>query len=49
LPKTTSYCAEVQLAFGRPFRAGLVMGSYPGLKPWTVLSDHFVINNRYYQ
>jgi hypothetical protein len=28
--------------FGRPFRARLLVGSYPGLKPWAMLFSHFM-------
>jgi len=34
--------AQRNPSVGRPFRA-FVVGTHPGLKPWAVLSDHFMV------
>jgi hypothetical protein len=33
---------ESELPVGRPFKAILLLGLNPGLKPWAILSSHFV-------
>ena len=35
----------VNARFGRHFQGGLRASSNPGLKPWAILSDHFMVQN----
>jgi hypothetical protein len=40
-----SVCIAPALRVGDAFRARLAT-SYPGLKPWAILSDHFMVKNQ---
>ena len=39
----TNQDPKVKADFGRPFRARLVMVRFPGLKPWAVIFNHFMV------
>jgi hypothetical protein len=39
----TNHDPKMKAEFGRPFRARLVMASFPGLKPWAVIFNHLIV------